>query len=340
MTIQPKRVLIVGAGNIAGLNETDGAREKPCTHAGAYAGNAAFQLAGVVDADLARARAFAGMFGIPCALDDLDQALSTVRPDHVSVAVPYHLHHSIVTAVAAHPNRPRTLFCEKPVADSAERAVEMLEGCRQAGMRLFVNNRRLTPVYREMVRIVREELDDDVVAVTAWCSSGLHAIGIHMLDTLRYLLGDVDWVAAADESEYVESLPYSKNFVPSDPRAQALIRFKRNVSATFHCTALTDFTYFEIEVLCRRGRVRMSDNGNVLEVWKPLPPGSSTLSYRLGDAERREVAKRPLFAALADALADPDGADAALIDGREGVETYRLLDAIRRAAIAGQAVSL
>ena len=40
------KVLIVGAGNIAGLNEKDKFRTKPCTHYGAFSSNPNFKVVG------------------------------------------------------------------------------------------------------------------------------------------------------------------------------------------------------------------------------------------------------------------------------------------------------
>ena len=67
---------------------------------------------------------------------------------------------------------------------------------------------------------------------------------------------------ALQEKEFISELPYSKNFVPSDPRVRALIKFRSGLTGTFFNTALTEFTYFEIELLFKSGKIRSSDNGS------------------------------------------------------------------------------
>lgn len=337
----PRTVLIVGAGRIAGLNEGDPLRESPCTHAGAYRSLPEFDLAGVVDLDAGRARSFAEQFRLPVATDDLSRALAQVRPEIVSICVPYPRHCDVVLSVLASAHRPRVIFCEKPIADSLARAERMVRACDSAGVGLFVNNRRLTPFYQRLRQLVAEDLEGEIIALSAWCSSGLHAVGIHMLDLLQFLAGSPAWVAAEAETAEVARLPYSANFVPGDPRVRALIGFERDVVATFVNTAQTDFTYFEIEVLGRRGKIRASDNGHLLQVWRPAAPGASTLSYRLAEPANIVPDQTPLFACIARALAEIDGPDPSHpLSGHHGLASYRLLSALVDSANAQTRIRL
>ena len=49
MKIKSLKVLIVGAGRIAGTYELDKFRKKPCTHIGAFKKNKNFNVKGIVD---------------------------------------------------------------------------------------------------------------------------------------------------------------------------------------------------------------------------------------------------------------------------------------------------
>ena len=86
------------------------------------------------------------------------------------------------------------------------------------------------------------------------CVSGLHAVGLHML-IVTLLFGEVDWVMAEKEDEYVKELPFSKNYLRNDPRVRATIKFKNGITGYFANTALTEYTYFELEILCKKIRV-------------------------------------------------------------------------------------
>lgn len=337
-----KKVLIIGAGRIAGLNENDPYREKPCTHAGAYLKHPDFELLGVVDIDPEKAVNFAEKFGLRHYFYNIGEGLKKIRPDLVSVAVPFHYHYDVVREVVSHENRPSDIFCEKPISDSLSRAGEMVALCREWGVRLFVNNRRLTPAYQELKKIVRSEFHSEIITINAWCSSGLHAIGIHMIELLRMICGEISWVQAVAETEYVESLPYSANFESGDPRVKALIGFENGVVGSFSNSALTRFTYFELEILFRNGKVRSSDNGRLLQMWKPMPPGKSTLSYRLEMPETRDIdTSWPLFAGIAESLSQADRDEKGHpLSGYHGLQSYRMLDALVSSAQKRQRVEL
>jgi predicted dehydrogenase len=322
------------------LNEDDDYRVKPCSHVGAYLAHPAFEVAGVCDVDLKRAQFFAERFDLAGSFTKISQALAATKPKLVSVAVPYQFHSDVVHAVATDQNRPTMIFCEKPIADSIEHAESMVEACQDNGVCLYINNRRLTLVYEEFARAFQEELNSEVIVVNAWCSSGLHAIGIHMIDLMRKAFGEVAWVRGTAETEPVEQLPYSANFTPNDPRVNAQIGFKNGIVGSFVNTALTAYTYFEIEVLCRRGKLRISDNGNKLELFRLMDPKESTLSYRLKDPVCLNTEEScTLFESIATSLAEAvsDGFEHPL-SALHGLHSYRVLDAMIRAADSGKTI--
>jgi predicted dehydrogenase len=328
-----KRALIIGAGRIAGLNEREADRRKPCTHAGALMSPGDIALSGVVDQDIARACEFARLFSIPYSGNDIEIALSEVKPNLVTVAVPYWLQHDVVMAIASSAHRPKKILLEKPLADSLERAEAIIGSCRRAGISVLVNNECAAPVFEQMKIILKEDLRDEVISVSAWCSSGMHAVGIHMLGILRYLFGRVVWVRAVAETEPVKSLPFSTNFTPDDPRIHAMLMFESGVSCFLTNSALMQYTCKEVEVTCRSGRLRLSDNGNLLQLWRPAAPGTSTVSYRLATPESVPIDRGTVFSRIGQFLSSDDlDAGSDTLGGDIALETYRTLDALIRSA--------
>ncbi len=100
--------------------------------------------------DPGKACVFARQFDLKYYCSDIGEALEKIRPDLVSVAVPFRYHYEVVNEVVSHKNRPGAIFCEKPIADSLNRAERMVALCRKWGVRLFINNRRLTSIYQEL----------------------------------------------------------------------------------------------------------------------------------------------------------------------------------------------
>jgi len=292
--------------------------------------------------DRNRATYFADQFKIKYYYTDIERAIKNVRPDLISIAVPYKFHYNIVKKICLNKIRPQIIFCEKPIADTVEKAVEMNLLCENSNIRLFVNNRRLTPIYRDLKKVIKKKFDNKVITVNTWCSSGLHAIGIHMIELLRMVIGEIKWVYAIQEKERVESLPFSANFEPDDPRVQAMIGFKNGIVGNFINSALTSFTYFEIEILCRNGKVRVSDNGEKLEYWQPSPPKGSTLSYKLNAPKTIKIASSgTLFAEIASSIAkNIDTGNDHPLSAQHGIESYRVLDAMVRSAKMGKMIGL
>lgn len=324
------RAGIVGCGNIAGWNELDPEREKPCTHLGAYRCRKDVEVVGCCDVDIERAKKFAREFDVGFYTDSIEDLLAQ-GIDILSICVPYQRHFRVLTAAVKSRFCPRAIFLEKPISDDLAHAGEMVRLCRRKKVRLFVNNRRASVFYRTLEKTIRERFGNEVIFVSAWCSSGMHAIGVHMVDLLRSICGDVEQAYAVREKEFIRSLPYSHNYVPEDPRFRSLLIFKNGLQASLCNTAKTDFTYFEIEVLCKKGRIRAVDNGRKILYQEKVLPGGSTLSYRLGSEKTIIPASRPLFKDLLDEILDGDYRTS-LIRGEEALKTYQVIDAMKRSA--------
>ena len=316
-------------------------RKKPCTHAGAVVAQLGLNLAGVVDANAQNAELFKEMFSIPWSGQSVSAGLDAVQPDTVIVAVPYQVQQRVVREIVASPYRPRRLVLEKPLAADLADAHAILEACRDAGIMTLVNNECGAPVIAQIERILADSYDNEVISISAWCSSGLHAVGIHVLGMLRYLFGPVEWVRAVAETEHVASLPFSTNFTPDDPRVHAMLGFRSGQTGFLTNSALTRYTCKELEVTCRGGRLRLSDNGNRLETWGTAVPGESTVSYRLADPEVITIEQGTVFSRIAGFLASDDETAGQDVLGLDiALDTYRLLDALIASSQANKEVRL
>ncbi|MBP9853696.1 MAG: Gfo/Idh/MocA family oxidoreductase [Candidatus Omnitrophica bacterium] len=324
------RVGIIGCGRISGWNELDPDREKPCTHVGAYRMRADVLIAGCCDLNLQMAEKFATNFNIPFFTDSVAELLKE-KLDIVSVCIPYKFNRATISKIARSKNKPKKILLEKPIADNLSDAKKILELCDQNNIKLYVNNRRLSPFYQNFKKVIAEKFQNKIISIGAWCSSGMHTIGIHMVDLLRSVAGDVDSVYATCEKECVHKLPYSANFTPDDLRYNAFIVFKNGIEAMLFNSARTDYTFFEVEAICKTGRVRAADNGNRLMYQEKITPKGSTLSYRLGKENEVHVSKEPLFKRLIDEVIDGSYKNSP-INGQEALKSYQVIEAMKKSA--------
>lgn len=325
-----KRVAIIGCGRIAGWNELDPYREKPCTHIGGYQTRKDVEVIGCCDVQLKQAKKFAKQFGISFFTDSIRDLLKQ-QTDIVSICIPYKLNLETIRAVAGSKHRPKKIFLEKPIAHSLGDAKKIVNVCQRNGVKLYVNNRRVSPFYQRMRKILDQEFNGELLSISAWCSSGMHTIGIHMVDLLRSLCGDVKTIYATREQQKIKKLPYSTNFTADDPRFNVFLSFENGVDGVLFNSARSDYTFFEVEAICKTGRVRASDNGNRLIIQKKIAPKGSTLSYKLGTEREIKYSKEPLFKLLIDEVLD-GRYKSSPINAQQALASYQVIDAMQKSA--------
>jgi predicted dehydrogenase len=165
-----------------------------------------------------RARDLAEQAGLQLGTADLDELLAFPGLEAVHVATPVVTHPAFARAVLA---RGLHLLCEKPLADSLPAARAIADAARRAGvvaavnygrrfeesrLRLLQRGREVlgTPRLASVSLVFDDHADPDSRPFTwvhdATLGGGrLQGYGVHDLDLLLELLGDVDAVAAATE---------------------------------------------------------------------------------------------------------------------------------------------
>jgi predicted dehydrogenase len=168
-----------------------------------------------------KARQRAEQFGIDQTriYGDYEQLLSDEELDFVDIATAPSIHRRQVEAAAA---QGLHILCQKPLASTLEDAEAMIATCEQAGVLLSVNeNWRWRAWYRTVKRMLDEHRIGNVrymriaahynltlprpdgeipvlFRTQAYTQSMPKLIllewGIHLIDTLRMLLGEIDWV--------------------------------------------------------------------------------------------------------------------------------------------------
>jgi predicted dehydrogenase len=204
---RPLRVGLAGAGWVARYHLESWAR---------LAGRARVQA--VADPDVAAARSRAAAFGIPAVYDSVEAMLARERLDALDVAAPREAHAPICRRAA---RDGLAILCQKPLAPTLAEAEALVRDL--AATRLMVHeNWRFRPHYRRIGGWLRDSRVGDVRTVTmSLRTSGLlpdaqgalpalvrqpmiatldrfllMEVLIHLVDTLRFLLGPLSLAAA------------------------------------------------------------------------------------------------------------------------------------------------
>jgi UDP-N-acetyl-2-amino-2-deoxyglucuronate dehydrogenase len=185
---QVYRVGIIGCGGIA--------RE----HARGFRQHPACVLAAGADIQAEHAARLAAEFDIPSTYADYRELLAKERPDIVAICT-WPGSHAEITVAAAEAG-VRAILCEKPMARSLAEADTMLAACDAYGARLAIgHHHRFVRHNAAARRLIAEGAIGQPTLLRAAPDGGLLNNGTHMIDRMRFLLGDPDtaWVIAQVE---------------------------------------------------------------------------------------------------------------------------------------------
>jgi len=91
--------------------------------------------------------------------------------------------------------RPKLIFCEKPICDSAAQAEKLVGECARAGIALAVNyTRRWDPAVADLRDGIAQGRWGTLRSAVGYYNKGLLNNGSHMLDLLGLLLGPLSVV--------------------------------------------------------------------------------------------------------------------------------------------------
>jgi UDP-N-acetyl-2-amino-2-deoxyglucuronate dehydrogenase len=213
------RAGIIGCGSIAGA------------HARGYQG-AGIELVAAAD-PVARAReGLAKQFRIPRVYADAEEMLRAEALDLVSICL-WHPLHAELTNLAAR-FRPRAILCEKPMATCLAEADAMIAACRANSVKLAIGHqRRFNRSWTRARELLAEGAIGTPTLVTVETGDGLLNCGTHVVDAIRYLLGDpeTDWVFGAVERR---SDRWERDTRTEDG-CMGLVRFKSGAQAVVQC---------------------------------------------------------------------------------------------------------
>jgi 1,5-anhydro-D-fructose reductase (1,5-anhydro-D-mannitol-forming) len=293
--------------------------------------------------DLGQAQASARQFQIEHAFASTADLCANPEVDAVLVASPDALHCAdVLTAVQYR----KPVLCEKPMAMNAAEAGTMVEAARKAGVMLGVAH---VMRFEESVRLFRDRIASGAIGrpqvaradflapmlttARAWVHDSklaaggpLSDIGVHCIDTLRFVLSDVVRAVLA-RAHYDSHSPLEAN-------ATAVLEFDRGTLATVTVSARGPYRTF-LEVA---GDIGVLSCQYALTIERPI-----VVELRRGFevVESREVSNADAYAAQVDAFAAAveEGRDFE-IPGEQGLKNQLILDAAFRSIKSGKLESV
>ncbi len=290
---------------------------------------------------MADAKASAKEYGIPLAFDSVADLCASPEVDAVLVTTPNSLHLAdVLDAVDA----GKPVLCEKPLAMNADECRQMVKAARHKGVLFGVAH-----VFRfnESVRILRDWVAEGKIGRPVFARSEfsffagpehprkwLHDaklagagpifdIGVHCIDTLRYILQDevvrVSASAGSDErSGDVETA------------AALTLEFSRGTIGTALVSYRAEYRT-PVELVGQTGVLRGD------EALKVDHPVELQVLHDGAVVEKKTVSNERAYVLQVDAFADAiEGKAPFLIPGEEGWQNQEVLDAALRSVKSGK----
>ncbi|MFN4242478.1 MAG: Gfo/Idh/MocA family protein [Tepidisphaerales bacterium] len=255
----PLRLAVVGLR--MGRAHADGASASGC-----------FEVAGLCDLDEGTLASAAERFPNARTFRDFREMLEGVRPEVVVVATPNRLHYEECVMALESPGLRgggggrRGLMVEKPMTLTLGQARDVLRRAKLAGVAVAVNHQRRTwPAFRTMRKLMTSGAIGTPQLIRASCAGDFLSDGTHLVDTCRYLAGDVPvrrvWATVFRQKDgYYTGERYGHTV---DTAAMAVIDFEGGLRAELHTGQLQPpgRSYQDYEVFGTEGRLWRAGDG-------------------------------------------------------------------------------
>lgn len=321
------RVGVVGVGNM-GRN-----------HARVLAELGVLKVVG--DADRNVAASVANAFRAEVAADP-ERALEGL--DAVVIATPTATHHDLAAKAL---EQGVHVLVEKPIAETAEQAKDLVQRARKSGRVLAVGHvERHNPVVKFAKDALGTGQFGNLITAHARRVSNfpgrirdvgcIKDIGIHDLDVVRYLAG------AEAEKVYCAAGTVTPNLGFED-HANILLKFKNGVSGVVEVNWLTPRKTRTLTLTCLKGLVEVDYMEQVATVssstFRDVQPGNLwDVPIEVQSQTVRMRREEPLRRELVDFLGACDGQHAPLATGDDGLAAVELAEAALRSAKSGKEV--
>jgi len=251
-------VVVIGCGAIAGgYDERGGNADAILSHAGAYRAHPGFRLVACIDPNAERRAAFMAHWSVAHGFDNIEAfKVSNIQADVASVCVPTALHVRVLETLLD--LDVRAVFCEKPVADDVNGAVRVVDALAAQGKSVSVNYfRRFVPGLQALRGEIISGAWGGVQNGVGTYAKGVLNCGSHMIDLLRFLIGDVTLMAVTKRRD---------DYLQTDPTLDAILQTTDGAPLHLLGADHRHFFLFELTLTFARGQVCIEDLGRSMRL--------------------------------------------------------------------------
>ncbi len=282
-------VLIVGAGRIGAFLDAP-QTQSILTHAHAYSNNKKFKLEGFADPDRDRREQAAGIWKC-AAFSSVEEAFAIKKAfDVVCVAAPDDAHFEILMGLAKHPLK--IVVSEKPLCKKLSEALMLRQVYSHNNTPILLNyTRRFIPEYSVLKNRIEAGEFGSFIEGSGLYSKGFLHNASHMIDLLRFLIGEVSYEAVFDQVH---------DFSDADPSFSCILRIGRHSPFIIQAIDQQFYSLFECDLLFQKARVLVKERGSIIEIYRLSEDAKFPGYVALALTERMVVSFDHVLAACAE----------------------------------------
>lgn len=301
-------------------------------------------LLGVADTNKEVAKKVGKRFGVPWFTKGSD--LLRLNPDGVTISTPASTHLEVALDVIDH---GIPLLVEKPLARKVEEAEEMIKAAEKKNVLMAVGMiERYNPVVSTTKTLLSDGDVGNVISISSRRVSSFPSrvsdtgvifdLAIHDIDVMRYLLDDkvVEVYTLGGPTNHGDKY---------EDHANLMIKFSKGVTGVLEVNWLTPHKVRSLAITCSKDYIEVDYIAQSLIVTSSRLMEydvSNLFDIPLEHNIRKFSVKRqePLKREMNDFMESIEKKSKPLVDGNDGMESMRVVEAAHRSLIEGTSIKL
>jgi predicted dehydrogenase len=324
------KVAVIGCGWIGIGAKLDPLRPAPASHAEAILANDKLQLCGLMDKDNNTLELAGRLFPTVPAFNDVQELIHVTKPDAVVIATHPDTHCVYIECCSN--AGVKLILSEKPIAHDDVDAERVIKICERNNTILIVNHmRRFNPMIRKFRDYINNEYVRDTAigkprSVIASYDNGLYHGGTHIIDLMRFILGEVKAVSAIVNNQVIAA--------EDDIHVDAILQFK-DCNAMLYYINSRECAVCELNITGERGIIRFRDMwGGAIDVIGTLT-NTDYVNHRIPDYKNAKTFPNKdsmMIGTYEHVTACLDGLEKPLCTGEDALQTLKVIRAIEKSA--------
>ena len=253
------KAIIVGFGNIGYYYSLDKKRKKTWSHFEAFQKIKRIELVGIVETSAKKRLFIKNNFPKLKTYKSIDVVLNDkINIDIYSICTPTETHYEILKKLIN--NNIKLIICEKPLCSNIKDAKKLYSLSKKKKSIIVINHqRRFEKNYLIARNIIKKKIIGNIKFINACYTRKIFNIGTHLIDIIRMLV--------SSELSFTSSF-YVEKTLKKDPSLSGLIFFKNKIICAVQAIGYKFKYIFDIEIFGDKGKIRITNNGNKLDVFK------------------------------------------------------------------------